>query len=374
MRLDLPTLLSINAAVIIICGSQFVLNTVFRRYDSAGRVWAAAFCCSIITSVSYLVWALVPSLWFVVVVANAAYALTACLLWSGARVYNGRRRRLWVAAAVASIVAAATVVEFPWQQDWAGSVELFSAVGLGLLASAVEAMRRPMGANINARGFSVVAALAGLYFLARAIAFVALGRADPAFEAYFGSGPATYVVTVLMVIATLSLSLVQAERNISWWTLEGAALALTKPLLGTSEFELLAKDRLERAALRGERVVLLAVRLDNLAEINTAFGRSYGDDAIARLAEVVRMNVPASALLCRDPAGAFRAIFEARIDQETDRVVSGIRAALVDTHRADRTGYRLTARVAVVWAPPGATDLDELGARVAAEIDPAGRS
>ena len=49
-----------------------------------------------------------------------------------------------------------------------------------------------------------------------------------------------------------------------------------------------ARDRIDRARRRSSSVALLLIRIDGLAEINTAFGRGTGDAALQTVATVLR--------------------------------------------------------------------------------------
>ena len=126
MAFDLATLMAINAAVTIASGAVFVLNTIFRRYDRAGRIWTLGFIAGMLTSISYLVWAVFPGLGLVVVIGNATYLLSVAMIWSGARAYNGRRPLVWIPGIAAALVVVATIVEYPVNADWAGSGVLFA--------------------------------------------------------------------------------------------------------------------------------------------------------------------------------------------------------------------------------------------------------
>ena len=114
MTLDLSSVLVMTALVVNVSGILFIVETLLRRDEGAGRVWALAFLAGMLTTLAYIVWAQSPDAWWAVAVGNAAFVAGTGCMWLGCRRFNGRRmawssgarrRPRCSAAAIAVVVA-----------------------------------------------------------------------------------------------------------------------------------------------------------------------------------------------------------------------------------------------------------------------------
>jgi hypothetical protein len=163
--------------VLMVAGVVFVIETLLRRDEGAGRVWALAFLAGILTTVCYLVWGAYPETWWAVAAGNGSFVAGTGLLWLGARRFNGRPMR-WpsIVVAIVSLAACgAVVVAGPEAGDWAGAVFMFLSIAALAVAGTIESVTGEMGANRNAVGLAFVLGLQALFYIARSIVFVAYG-------------------------------------------------------------------------------------------------------------------------------------------------------------------------------------------------------
>lgn len=109
MTLDADTVKLITALVVHVAGGMFVLETMLRKDDRAGRVWALGFIAAMIATEAYLLDAVTDAGWWPIAIGNASWVTAIGLLWIGCRVFNGRQARgaaiVVGAAAVAAVVA-----------------------------------------------------------------------------------------------------------------------------------------------------------------------------------------------------------------------------------------------------------------------------
>ena len=57
MTLDLLSVLIISSVVVNVSGVVFIVETLLRRDDGAGRVWALGFLAAMLTTLAYVLWA-----------------------------------------------------------------------------------------------------------------------------------------------------------------------------------------------------------------------------------------------------------------------------------------------------------------------------
>ena len=85
MTLDPDTVKLITALVVHVGGGVFVLETMLRKDDRAGRVWALGFIAGMIATEAYLLDAVTDAGWWSIAIGNAAWVATLGLLWIACR-------------------------------------------------------------------------------------------------------------------------------------------------------------------------------------------------------------------------------------------------------------------------------------------------
>jgi diguanylate cyclase (GGDEF)-like protein len=370
MQLDGATLQVLSGLIVILCGVSFILNTALNQNDPPGRLWSLAFVAGIMVTVGYGVYLVSAAAWWTIAFANVALAIAVGALWAGSRVYNGRSSGFRIVGALALVVGVFSVIPGAGGGEWAGAVPLWLVVAvLGGLGGA-EALRGRLRRNLNGRILSVVLFLAAIFHLVRAIVFVVQGPTSSTFVTYFDSGPTSILNMTLIVSACIAVSILRAERVGS--TAVGditVGIHSAAGVLSGDSFRQAASDHLQRAEKKQLGLALIGADIDNLPEINTAFGRNAGDEAIARFAETLRGSAPLMAQIGHPAAGRFFILAAVASATEARAITERIQNALVDEPLGESYQIRLTASFGIADTYDHGLDYDALVDAAARAID-----
>ncbi|WP_378147728.1 diguanylate cyclase [Cnuibacter sp. UC19_7] len=349
MTVDLPSVLLVSGLVIVLCGLIFVLNTAMRRNDASGRVWSVGFISGMLSAICYAMWAVAQDQWWINAIANGTYLLSVAAIWSGSRVFNGRLRSLlWVGLAAGGVAMVLTVIEGP-SGVWAGSIPVFVGLTLFAVLTGYETLRSRMRRNLNARVLGIGMWFFALFTLARLVIFLTQGPDSSTFQTYFGTQVATIVTVVLVVLGTVAVSVMQAERS-GARALGDVTVGVysTVGVLSASSFMQQWADQVERAAFNRDRLAMVAMDVDNLPQMNTAFGRNFGDTAIRSVAQLIRHHTPTTAVLGHPGAGRFVIVLVTNAASDAERLAIRLQTALVDEPIDPERSLRATASFGVV--------------------------
>jgi diguanylate cyclase (GGDEF)-like protein len=372
MPLDPLTLLAVSGVISVLCGMSFVLNTAFSRNDGTARMWSVGFISAILGAISLTVYAMSPTTWIALILGNAALPIALGSMWSGARLYNGRTSRFAVVGAVAALVALAVIVRGPDAGGWAGAVEFNLGVAVLAFCAAVEFYSRRLKRNVNGRIASVIFWLSGSFYAARSATLFFDGHDSLFFTSVFGTATVTFVNMLLMVTLSIALSTLRAERA------GGAVGDFTDGIhsaagvLSAAAFSQDAADHVDRAADAPGGAVPLALigaDIDNLPEFNIAFGRTAGDQAIARFATTLRNTAPVMSIIGHPAAGRFLILVEAANTAEARAIATRLQISLVDTPLEEAGQIRFTASFSVAHTSDHAHDLRVLTAAVTRTVE-----
>lgn len=361
MKIDVYTIQLAMTTVAIIAGVMFILDTFLRKTDSAGRIWAVSFMTGILAAFAYATWAVVPDAWWAVAVGNSAMVLTAALLWCGARSYNDRPDLAWTALVAAAAAGLAVVVEGPDGGDWTGAVVMFLLIAVFATLGAVESLRSPMRENWTARGLTVMFVVTALFYLARTIGFVVLGPEDRWFLTALGTEASAFVLIALVIVAVVSLVILQSDRLARTPARGELAPSFTADaVLNEQSFREVVEDWLDRANYHDEQLVFMRLELDELAALNTAFGRAVGAELMIQfIAAVRRHSSPHSDIGLADRNSVVVVAPYADLDDaEADAVAvqAGLRGQRLDAAQ----GLRLSASVGIAGTDTIGYDFDRL--------------
>ncbi|WP_460723198.1 hypothetical protein [Microbacterium aureliae] len=303
MMFDLFSIMTMAAVVVNVSGIVFVVETLLRRDEGAGRVWTLAFLAGMLTTLSYLVWIQTPGAWYAIAVGNAAFVGATGCMWLGCRRFNDRRMPVASAVVVAGVLAAAVAaaIEGPSGDPWAGAEWMFAALVVFAAAGAVECGRGALRDSRSAWVLGAVLGLQSLYYVSRTTAFLTSGPDSALFREAFGTVPTAFLTVVLTIVAVVVASVLRAGRA----PMRGH-LRLTPA--GRSVDGIVAADvfrrglagLVERAAAKRESVAVTAVRIEDLDEISTAFGSEVARAVTETWRAGVRRHAPSDALVGDD--------------------------------------------------------------------------
>jgi diguanylate cyclase (GGDEF)-like protein len=352
MNLDETTLLVLCGLIVVLCAVQFVLGTSFNENDPAGRFWTFTFVTGIMGGVSLALFGADSHAWWALVVAYVMVTFAVGAIWAGMRRFNRRPARFWAVAIAAVVVAVAMLLDGPLRSEWAGAVGYFGVIVVLTGLASVEAFTGRLARNLSGRVLAVVLGLVAVYHLGRLITFAVYGPDRPEFQVAFGTAADTVMVTCLVVTATISLSTLRAEgRSTNAVGDRMHGIHSEAGVLSSDAFSQAAADHMDRARAAGFGLAMIAADIDNLPEINTAFGRSAGDAAISAFAATIRTEAPVMALIGHRAAGRFLVLAVVASATEALAMTERIQTALVDNPLREARGIRMTASfgVADTW-------------------------
>jgi diguanylate cyclase len=364
IALDVPTLLIVSAMVISLTGILFIVDSLSRSQDIVGRIWSIAYLAGVITTFCYLVSGEFPAIWWGIALGNGMVVLSLGAVWSGARRFNGRASLLWVVGAAAAIACIAAAIPGPDGGPWAGGIVMLVGVAVFGLLGGAECLRGRLRAYRNARFLGAIAFIAGAYYLVRAIFFVVAGPDDPFFSTFLGTGITTLVVIVFVTGGAFSMVALRGEESRE--AVPGGEDAHgTSGAANAGDFRRVVEPTLARIGEAGGDASVLLADIDGFAELNSAFGRRYGDVVLVRFVEVLRQSLPEDCPVGRLHGNRFAVFLPGTGRAQAVALAQRLRDRLVETPLIeDAMALRVTASFGV--ASRGGADGDDLASLLAA--------
>lgn len=340
--LDPTTVFVVGGLVVVLAGISFLLETMLRRNDAVGRLWSAFFLSAMFAVFAFVVVSLDHDIWWANAAGNGAYVTAIGFLWSGARRANGRGALLVVPIALGVAVTVAGLIPGADGGYWAGSFEMFLGVAATSLLTAFEFSRAVLARLLASRVLTVLTGGMGLYYVARAIAFLVLGPDDPAFDTYFGTAISTLIEISFMIIGTIMLGSVQGDRfaQLDENDAEIGTRLSIDGVMNPRQFREVAETWLMRALRERATLVLLLIDVADLGAVNTAFGRAAGDAAIRTTGRIVITQAPTSALVGHLTTRRFAMLFELPANDSVGAVADRIGEAVLGAMIDDRDRFR----------------------------------
>lgn len=367
--LDQLTVSAMTALVVTVSGVLFVLETLIRRDEGAGRVWSVGFLAAMLTTIAYIVAAVRPDAWWVIAVGNATFVGGTGLMWLGCRRFNGRR----MAAASLSVVVVSVVVAGAAAADgadggeWAGALWMFAGLVAFAGLGAVECLRGAMAPQRTAWGLAVVLGAESLFYAARIPVFLLFGPESPAFQVWFSTDVASILTVALTIVAVVVTSVLRAGRAVQrgYRDVTNASLGLDG-ILPHSTFLRALREVLARAERRGERIGVLAVQVEDLPQISTAFGSEIALSVTDAWRSGVRRYAPSLALAGEDGQSGLLVAVTADSTADARRQAALLYAGLFEDLGAVAGGVIPVVGVGVALSSSAGYDVESL-VRVARE-------
>jgi hypothetical protein len=198
----------------------------------------------------------------------------------------------------------AVVLAGPDGGDWAGATVMFLAIAAFALAGTAETVTGEMGRNRNAAGLAFVLGLEAVYYIARSIVFLAFGSESPVFDEWFGTITTSFLTVILSVVAVVTTSVLRAGRAQLPGRPETTLLGMARDgVLLADAFHRVLADRAVRAERNGELMGVISTRLDDLAELATAFGSTEAQEVQQAWRAAAVNAAPTSAFVGDDGRG-----------------------------------------------------------------------
>jgi diguanylate cyclase (GGDEF)-like protein len=117
---------------------------------------------------------------------------------------------------------------------------------------------------------------------------------------------------------------------------------------------------LERARRYDRPVSILFLDLDGFKAVNDTYGHAVGDDALKRVAEVLRHAFRTSDRVCRYGGDEFAVVFPETAKEDVIRLAERLRKQVAAIWAPEEHGYGLTASIGVASYPSDGRNVVEL--------------
>lgn len=291
----------VTALVVLVGGSLFILDTLFRRHEQTGRIWALGYLSAMTTTLLYLVWAWRPETVWSVVAGNATFVLGTGAMWLGCARFNGRPvrgRALIVVAAGAAAALAAALEWYPGPGDWAGALVMFIGIGTFAALASVECFRGELGTSRSALPLGVVFGVQFVFYLGRIVIMVTQGVESQTFTVWFGTFATSLVTVVLTITAVVATSVLRATRaGLRGATAVPGEAAGRGEILAMTAFTAALAHAADKARRRGDLLAVTVVQRDGMPDIAAAFGLDMADEQTRAWRGALTDESPTVALL-----------------------------------------------------------------------------
>jgi diguanylate cyclase (GGDEF)-like protein len=369
MNIDILTLLYASGLVVVAAGASFVISSVFRREDEVARLWGLGFISGMLATIAYAVWGYTPSLWVATAVGNAALMFAVGAMWSGARVYNGRKPLLWVAGLSALVVLLAVLAFGAEGGEWAGAPVEYIAISVFAAATALTTLRGELRLRVDARILTVVFSAVAVFYAARSVVYFAYGESSVQFLVYFGTGTTTLLNIGFVTLAAISFSVLQSERTPDQRRQSASDRAGVAGVASRSLFEQQAEDWLRRARRNDDALTLAVIEVQNLDQMNLALGSEYGDRAIQTVGWFTRDNVPTTSIVGRLGQRRFAVLTPSPAVGEPRDIAERVMTAIAENPIDEIEGVRAIAAFGVASTAEAGYDYAALARSAVDSLD-----
>jgi GGDEF domain-containing protein len=333
ITIDPFTITLVTALVVVVSGIFYLVETLLRKEGAAGRLWAIAFLSGILSIMCYLVWAFDAGAFVAVALGNGAFVATAAFLWLGCRAYNGRDLR--VSGAVVGIGVAVVVIVAllagPDGGDWAGAVAMFLGNAVFAAIGAAETRRGALATHWSAIGLTVVLSIEAVWFTARTGVFLSAGSESELFQTWFGTIASSLLTITLTIATVVTTSVLRAgESNLRGQRDTVALHVGLDGILLRESFRSLTTTILDSARRNEETMCIIAVRLDDLDRIATAFGPGEAEAVAGAWRAGVRGHAPTAAIVGEGGRTTLLAAFLTTSFADVRRTASIIHRRILD--------------------------------------------
>ena len=314
----------------------FILSVVLAYATRAARILAVAQFVFSASMVVYVSWTNEEcSSRFAGAAAIGGAAIAVTLLWSGIRLFHDRSPRLEMGAGAALLVALAV----PLEGSVGGAFVVTAGALVTIAASIAMIYELQVGSWVQHpvtrifQGYLASCIPSAIWWTI--VAWQGTARIESALVGF---------TVVQTVAAFVLLQLLREHGRVGGFTVSESENPLADlDVLSPQSFRFAAQGRLNRVTLVGGHACFLLISIEDLRALNSAFGRSLGDDAVRKLAETVRAHVPPWAPIGHLGAGNFAVLAPATSPQSAHAIVSDIEDSLLTSRTATVMGVRIGA-------------------------------
>lgn len=259
-------------------------------------------------------------------------------VWFAARAVRGEKPVWWLWGVVVGVTALASALDSPSEDVWAGGPVVLGgmSLSLGLAAWEISLVLRERktlgprghedGAKVSLLAMEVASTGLALFYVARLVGYLTIGPDDPRFEAWMGTSITTIALTVVLVVATFSMSEVSHLELNRDLRIRAAYDDLTG-LLTRGEFLATAQKHSQGGAT--PRYAVMA-DLDYFKDLNDALGHAAGDRALRAFGAACRKAVEGHGIAGRVGGEEFALLVEARDLEDVRGIASEISRTYAD--------------------------------------------
>ena len=360
MLLDTTTILVIQTLLLFLTGAVFIFETALSRDNTAGPIWSLGYLLAMLSSIAHIVAHIEPALARLGAIGDATAVLATGAIWCGIRRSSGKRAVLWVPAIAGAITGITSYLSTAAHHPAVGTALTQIAFTLLAFLIAREAFTVRDGRIFSARVLGVAACIGSIYCGLRALTLLTGGPQSDIYQRYFGSASSGLVaILFIAVITTLLTTLRSATPQTASPRHAGTAVE-TYGTLPPDTMNDLATESLLRARDQGAGIAVIEATIDDLGEINKAFGRPFGDESIGSFAKILKRTICPLALISHTGAGNFTIITPAPTKKDANRIVDDLQKMLLDTPLAQMGELRLIASFGIAHSNNSGYNLDLL--------------
>ncbi len=238
---------------------------------------------------------------------NTLAVLGASCVWAAARSLRAGTIPWWQQVAAPALVMVASFLDDPAGDIWTGGPYFLGgmAVMLGLSTYELAVLLREPDQRPSTQvrfavwSLTLTSGAVAVFYLLRAVVFVAVGPDHTLFRAGFGSQVTTLLTMVLLVVVTFSMSALSHEQQTSVLREQASHDPLTGALNRTEVLRHAEAALAASAKRAAPSPVVMVADLDGFKELNDGFGHTAGDQALVRFVASCRDVVGEAGLVGR---------------------------------------------------------------------------
>lgn len=329
--------LRVSFAVVAVTLLGLFYFVAFRSTRSAyAGWWCVALAAFLAGSGAYLLDG-TSQQWWANPLGNVCVVSGAASVWAGARSVSDLRVGWSLIGASLCVLLVASALDRPATNEWSGGPFFLGlmATYLGLAAAELRRAWRGLvapGARARVyrpilRSLTVMCSGVALFYLARFVAFLAVGQDGRLFDVYLGTSVTTLVTTVMLATVSFSMTALSYADDTVELRTRATRDGLTG-LLNREELLRQVEQRWRAHRRRASHGVVVMADLDDFKRVNDGHGHPIGDFALQTFAAACREALGPADLAGRVGGDEFVVYLEQATQDEARALAEQVGAAL----------------------------------------------